>query len=154
MAASFSPQKQFSTMKTGAAEPETFEFCFPNLDTIICVENRPDEVVIHATRATFSEERKAYFIRELAAEGFIPVDYKWFGENSPFSGNPVVRWLVDCSWWKPSATAEAGTRRFMIRMLIGSALLWLLLMTGVILGSTRHDLNSATQPVTVNRTHG
>ena len=141
-------------MKTNTAEPETFEFCFPKLDTLVCVENRPDEVVIRATRATFSEERKAYFIRELAAEGFIPVDYKWFGERSTFSGNPVVRWLVDCSWWKLSSTAEASTRRFMIRMLAGGALLWLLLMTCVILGSTQHSLSSVAQPATVSINHG
>jgi len=141
-------------MKTHAAEPESFEFCFPKLDTLVCVENRPDEVVVHATRATFSEERKAYFIRELAAEGFIPIDYKWFGDCSTFSGNPVVRWLVDCSWWKPSSTAEAGTRRFMVRTLVGGALLWLLLMTCVIFGSMRHDLSSATQPITVSGNHG
>src|SRR5512141_94968 len=102
MAPTGSFQKQLPAMKTNTLEPETFEFCFSELDTLVCVENRSDEVLIHATRATFSEERKAYFIRELAAEGFIPVDYKWFSDRSSFSGNPVVRWLVDCSWWKPS----------------------------------------------------
>jgi len=141
-------------MKTNTIEPETFEFCFSELDTLVCVENRPDEVLIHATRATFSEERKAYFIRELAAEGFIPVDYKWFGERSSFSGNPVVQWLVDCSWWKPSPHAVASIRRFMIRTLVGAALLWLLLMTCVILGSTQHSLSSVAQPATVSINHG
>ena len=141
-------------MKTHATEPESFEFCYPKLDTLVCVENGPDEVVIRATRATFSEEQKAYFVRELAAEGFIPVDYKWFSERSSFSGLPVVRWLVDCSWWKPSSTAEASTRRFMTRMLVGGAVLWLLLMTSVILGSMQHDLSRVPQPVTVTRNHG
>ena len=141
-------------MKTHATEPESFEFCFPKLDTLVCVENGPDEVVIRATRATFSEEQKAYFVRELAAEGFIPVDYKWFSERSSFSGLPVVRWLVDCSWWTLSPNAVARTRRFMIRTLVGGALLWLLLMTCVIFGSMRHGLSSAAQPVTVSRNHG
>jgi hypothetical protein len=141
-------------MKTNTIEPETFEFCFPKLDTLVCVENRPDEVVIRATRATFSEERKAYFVRELAAEGFIPLDYKWLGEQSTFSCNPVVRWLVDCSWWTLSPNAVASTRRFMIRTLVGGALLWLLLMTCAISGSIRHDLSSSTQPITVSRNHG
>jgi hypothetical protein len=55
-----------------------FDFNFSRLDTLVMVEKRGDGIVIHATRDTFSPERKENFIRALAAEGFIPDDFRWF----------------------------------------------------------------------------
>jgi hypothetical protein len=84
-------------------------------------------VVIRATRNTFSDERKACFIRELAAEGFIPEEFHWLppaaGERSR-----SVRWLVDRSYFMPGPAFTAQTRRFMIRLLGAAALFWMLLM--------------------------
>jgi hypothetical protein len=55
-----------------------FDFNFSRLDTLVMVEKQGDGIVIHATRDTFSPERKENFIRALAAEGFIPDDFRWF----------------------------------------------------------------------------
>ncbi len=114
-------------MKTHALEPRSFEFYFSSLDTLVLVENLAEEIVIRASRNTFSEERKACFLRELAAEGFIPDDYQWLAPVGPetFQG---VRWLVDISCFKPDKALVAGTRRFMVRLLSSATLLWLLLM--------------------------
>jgi len=139
-------------MKTHVQAPQPFEFYFPKMDTLVCVENQPDGVVIRATRATFSEEHKDCFIRELAAEGFIPDACRW--TSSALSGNPVIHWLVDRSWCKLSPVATAGTRRFMVRLLAGSTLLWLLLMACVVLGSEQRDLSSAPHQTSLLAAHG
>jgi hypothetical protein len=114
-------------MKTHATEPPHFESYFARLDTLVLVEARDDAVVIRATRVTFSERRKEYFIRELAAEGFIPDACRWF---SPAGGAAAarVRGLVDFSWLKPDEALTAQTRRFVIRLLLSATLLWLLLL--------------------------
>jgi hypothetical protein len=105
----------------------SFEFYFDRLDTLVLVETRDETVVIRATRDTFSERRKEFFIRELAAEGFIPDECRWF---SPAGGEVAghVRWLVDFSWLQPDEALAAQTRRFMLRLLSSATLLWLLLL--------------------------
>ena len=57
---------------------QRYEFSFPDLDTLVQVEERAGAVLVRATRDTFSSARKEYFIRELAAEGFIPDEFQWF----------------------------------------------------------------------------
>jgi hypothetical protein len=123
-------------MKTHACEPRSFEFCFPDLDTLVLVEDLTGEIVIHASRNTFSEERKARFIRELAAEGFIPDHYQWLAPIGPETSYGV-RWLVDISCFKPDKALAAGTRRFMVRLLSSAALLWLLMIGFLILCQAR-----------------
>lgn len=108
-----------------------YEFSFPRLDTLVQVEERTDEVVIRATRNTFTERRKVCFIRELAAEGFISETYQWFSGFGDWSALPV-RWLVDYSWLKPDQHARARTNRFMIRLIVGAFLLWLGLMMAAV----------------------
>jgi hypothetical protein len=114
-------------MNPHALEPRSFEFYFSGLDTLVQVEDLAGKIVIRASRNTFSEERKARFIRELAAEGFIPDHYQWL---APAGREPAqgVRWLVDVSCFRPDKTLAAGTRRFMVRLLSSAALLWLLMM--------------------------
>src|SRR4051812_6475504 len=106
-----------------AGEPKCFEFCFPNLDTLVQVEELHGDVVIRATRPTFSEQRKLCFIRELAAEGFIPDECRWFPLAGPgsFKG---IRWLVDASWLTISPAVLAQTRSFVIRLLAGTGVVW------------------------------
>jgi uncharacterized protein (DUF2267 family) len=106
-------------MKTQTEESESFEFSFPDMDTLAAVESTEDEIVIHTSRDKLTEERKATFIRELASEGFIPERYLWCGR---------VRWLVDPSWWQPSPETKARTSRFMAKILVSGALLWFVLM--------------------------
>lgn len=114
-------------MNTHALEPRSFVFCFSSLDTLVLVENLAEEIVIRASRNTFSEERKACFIRELAAEGFIPDHHQWLAPAGPETSRGV-RWLVDISCFRPDKALAAGTRRFMVRLLSSAALLWLLMM--------------------------
>ena len=100
-----------------------FEFCFPHLDTLVLVEESEDEVVIRATRNTFSEQRKIRFIHELAAEGFISDSYQQVSSLESASWLRV-RWLKDASWLKLDAAQVARTRTIMVRLLLGSAVLW------------------------------
>ena len=142
-------------MKTHSIEPQSFEFHFHDLDTLVCVEHRQDdEVVIRATRNTFSEERKLCFIRELVAEGFVPDDCQWFYHGSGTSGHTAIRWFVDYSWCKLNPNATAETRRFVVRILVGGILLWLLLMAGLFLSSTQRGLSSDHHSFTMSKTHG
>jgi len=110
-------------MKTHTQFNRRFEFQFPDVDTRILVEDLEDEVVIRASRDTFSERRKQNFIRELAAEGFIADCFQWSCQG--------VRWLVDASCAKSTETIAARTNRFMIRLFVCSVLLWVCLMAGL-----------------------
>jgi hypothetical protein len=119
-------------MKTQLIDPNfrhrCYEFCFPNLDTLVLVEENDELVLVRATRNTFSERRKIFFIRELAAEGFVSDEYRYVETISPTNYLPV-RWLIDYSWLKPAAKALAArTRRIMVGMLGGATLLWLVMM--------------------------
>jgi hypothetical protein len=123
-------------MSTHALEPRSFEFYFPSLDTLVQVENLAGEIIIRASRNTFSEERKTCFLRELAVEGFIPDHYQWL---APAGREPAqgVRWLVDISCFRPDKALTAGTRRFMVRLLSSAALLWLMMMCFLFLHHAR-----------------
>ncbi|HUJ09808.1 MAG TPA: hypothetical protein VL171_07255 [Verrucomicrobiae bacterium] len=113
------------TMNTHAQCLQSYEFHFRDVDTHVLVENLEDGVVIHASHNTFSEGRKLSFIRELAAEGFIADCFQWSCRD--------VRWLVDASIARTGRDGSTRTNRFMIQLLIGSALLWLALMADAIL---------------------
>ena len=121
-------------MLSEAVIPARQEFYLPELDNLVLVENRDGAVVIRATRDNFSERRKAFFIRELAAEGHIPDRYEWFAESGAdeFLG---VQWIVDRSWLKLDAEMRRRTTRFMRRLLLATGGLWLVIMTLVLLSS-------------------
>jgi hypothetical protein len=121
-----------SAMKPASAAPRFFQFYFPTLDTLVQVEDRAGEVVVRTSRNTFSEDRKAYFLHELAAEGFIPDCFQWLAPSGWQSGSSV-RWLVDVSCFEPAPEALARTRRFMIRLLSSATLLWLLLLGAILI---------------------
>jgi hypothetical protein len=110
---------------TSAAQ--AYDFCFPNLDTLVRVESADGAVVIRASRDTFTEERKIRFVRELAAEGFIADDFRW-APMGPSPRGQGVRWIVDASLWKPDPMLIARTRRFMVRLMAGSLLAWLMMI--------------------------
>ena len=116
-------------MKSIPAESHVFEFCFIELDyTLVRVEERGGQVIIRATANTFSRERKRYFIRELAAEGFIPDDLGWspFADSESFA--PAIRWVVDCSWLRLDEGLIARHRRLVRRFILPVALSWLLIV--------------------------
>lgn len=114
-------------MNTPAIKTPCFEFYFRDLDTLVKVETPdPDTVIVRATRNTFSERRKVSFIRELAAEGFIPDGCQWYPLPA---GMPRIHWVIDVSWLRLSEAAKARSRRFMYSVLGGGFALWTALLT-------------------------
>jgi len=111
-------------MKTHTHPPPCHVFDFPRLDTVVVVEPFADGVVIRASRNTFTADRKACFIRELAAEGFIGEEYG----SAWFSASGAVRWIVDAAGFMPDAAHLAATRRLMLRLIFSAASLWASLM--------------------------
>jgi hypothetical protein len=123
-------------MQTHAAPPCCYDFYFPDVDTLLRVETSSAGTLIRASHNTFGEQRKHRFIHELVAEGFIPDDCEWF----PLAGaasSRGVRWLVDISWLKIDPEMTARTRRIMVRLIAGAALLWLVMMTVLFLHAAR-----------------
>ena len=114
-------------MNPTLTKPVCYEFCFPEKDTLVRVEVTGERVTVRATRDTFTEQRKASFVRALAAEGFIAESYRWFSRVGPESYFGV-RWVVDYSWLVIPACVLATARRFMLRLFAGSGMLWLALM--------------------------
>ena len=123
-------------MNTSPAETHHYYFAFPTLDTVLQVDENDGNVTVRASRDTFSEGRKLRFIRELAAEGFIPDRFRWPGATSTRAADGVF-WEVDGSCFRPDATHTAQTRRFMVRLLGATALFWLALMGLLLLHGAR-----------------
>lgn len=114
-------------MKSTPTDFQRYQFTFPQHDTELQVEVRDDDVVIRATRDTFTEERKASFIHELASEGFIPDDYMWY---SPYGGRKTGRtilWKID-PFWPGEAAPESHRRLVYVQALSYSALILALFM--------------------------
>jgi len=123
-------------VQTNVVPPRCYEFYFPDVDTLVQVESSPEEVIIRASRNTFTEQRKRSFIHTLVAEGFIPEHYEWFSlAGSGLSRG--ARWLVDVSWLQTNPAARVSARRFMLRLITGAALLWLGLMAALLLHALR-----------------
>ncbi len=120
-----------TTMKTHLHEVRRFEFFFPRLDTQILVEELAGHVIIRATRNSFSESRQLAFIRELAAEGFIPDEYRWL-PRTQWDAHPGVRWRIDCTWLKLHPAQRTRSRRLMLSLIVGSMVTWFSLM-GILL---------------------
>jgi hypothetical protein len=114
-------------MRTQQVHTNEFEFYFPEVDTLVLVEDLGEGVVIRAALDTFSEPRKVCFIHELAAEGFISDDYKWFSSFAS-SSSFRIRWVIDKSWIKQNRLLAKRTNRLMLRLTAGAALLWMGIM--------------------------
>lgn len=108
-------------MQTIPSEP--IQFSTNNPANVIAVENHGESVTIRAAWSNFSERRKAFLIRELAAEGYISDRYERFTEEDPVAG---VTWITDRSLIIIGPEATSRTRRFMQRLIAGSCLLLLL----------------------------
>lgn len=118
-------------MNTPALKSRCFEFYFRDVDTHVQVEMPdPETILVRASRNSFSESRKARFIRHLAAEGFIPDGCQWYPLPS---GLPQIRWVMDVSWIKLSDSARARTRRVMLTLLGGGVVVWTALLSGILL---------------------
>jgi len=99
-----------------------FEFHFPNLDNDLLLEVCDEDVTIRAARDNFSDRRKDFFVRELAAEGYVADDC--ISES--------VDWVIDSSWLAAGPRQRRRADRFMRRLFLGSALLWVSLMASVL----------------------
>ncbi len=118
-------------MNSPALNTRCFEFYFRDVDTYLQVENTdPEAVVVRATRNTFSERRKISFIRQLAAEGFIPDGCQWYPLPA---GMPRIRWVIDVSWLRMSESAKSRSRRLVVSLVGGGVLLWTALLSGLLL---------------------
>jgi hypothetical protein len=138
-------------MKSLEEEPRCFEFAFPRMDTLLRVEESDGNVIIRASRDSFSTRRKISFIRELVAEGFIPDDYKWHLLADPDSPSRGVQWRVDHSWLRLDEAAMARTRRSMMKLLASAILLLVAEMTlasaGFLDGAAQRTVNAASAEV-------
>ncbi len=105
-----------------------FQFYFPDLDNIILVECHEDEsVTIRASKNNVPVERKIFFIRKLAAEGFIPDNFQWFS-GSPDGSNGIL-WIKDYSWLKNNNQAlKQKSGRFVKGALVAACVLWMVMM--------------------------
>jgi hypothetical protein len=97
-------------MRTEIALPKKFEIYLSDLDNHVLIENGPSGVVISATRDNISDSRKAFFIRHLAAEGFIPERYEWFCE-------PVEDGFLGVQWVAISPSKEINAEIHVLRKL-------------------------------------
>ncbi len=131
-------------VNTNRTAPCHFEFCFPRMDTLLLVEVEGRDVTIRATRDTFTERQKDFFVRELAAEGFIPEEAQWFRAEGPNSWQQGVQWLVDFSWLEIDQAVVARTRRWM-QSVIALAFVSSVLLVG--LAATGHLGNSLPEPL-------
>ena len=135
-------------MRVQQETPTEFEFYIRDLDNLVLVENSPEGVVIRAARNNFSERRKSFFIRQLAAEGYIPDIYQWFSD--PADNAHGLTWVVDYSWLRIPEVVVRRARRFMIRSLVGSVILFvvamrLVFMYGTAPSSPQATLNAGTR---------
>ena len=101
----------------------SFELSTHNPSNLVVVEQHGDSVVVRAAHDNFSERRKAFLIRQLAAEGYIPDRYESFTEDAPVSG---LIWVLDRSLLIIGPEATRRTRRFMWRLIAAGCLLLVL----------------------------
>jgi hypothetical protein len=121
-----------------------FQFYFPDLDNIILVESGEDETVtVRASKDNVSQPRKIFFIRKLAAEGFISDEYQWFSGSTDGSGG--VRWIKDYSWLKSHQPSRKPTNRLMGRLLVAAFVLWVAMLRVLIVS---HDSVARLTPKT------
>jgi hypothetical protein len=103
--------------------PASFQFSTNNPQNLIVVEHQDDEVLFRAAYDNFSPRRKAFLIRQLAAEGYIPDCFEDFTELTAGAG---LVWVIDRSLLNVAPEARQRCSRFMRRLMVGSGLLLLL----------------------------
>ena len=121
-------------MKAAPPDFRRFEFHFPKVDMRVRVEVADGRVTVRASRNAFDERRKDSFIRELAAEGFIPESNRW----KSLTGGRGVRWIIDRSWMGSEEPTPEVRRRSALRLFSGAALATALLMSLLFSGNLGH----------------
>lgn len=115
-------------MHAEAVIPRRVEFRLSKPDNQFRIENLRNGVCIHAARDNLSAQEKLFFVRYLAAEGYIPERYQWFSDlkAGSYSG---LEWTVDASWNTSTTRAQHKALRQIARVLWCAALLWFALMS-------------------------
>ena len=108
-------------LRAGSRAP--IEFSTHNPENIIVIEHHGGRVLFRAAHDNFSERRKAFLIRQLAAEGYIPDQYERLTEHE---WAPDLLWVVDHSLIRMGPDATRRVSRFMQRLIMGGCLLWCL----------------------------
>lgn len=112
-------------------DEQAYQFYIAQIDTHVLVENHEDGVVIRATTNHFSERRKSFFIRHLAAEGYIPCRFQWL-VGMGLDGLTGLKWMVDNSWLRVNPEMTRRTSRIMRRTLIGAGTVWLAIIISLV----------------------
>jgi hypothetical protein len=122
-------------MRNHVVVSERIELCNARPENRLLIENHSASVIIRAAQDNFSPREKAFFIRYLAAEGYIPQSYEWFAdsETAHFSG---LTWVVDPSWIKKPAPQGTALHQI-LRLVLYALVFWLALMTLAFLQSPR-----------------
>jgi hypothetical protein len=115
-------------VKSKSKQIRQFDFSFPRKDMQLRVEVDGDEVTVRASRNGFSEQRKSAFIRELAAEGFIPDAHRWYFAHDGDGFGRGVRWIIDRSILETEEEVRARSRRFTLGLFSGTLAATALLM--------------------------
>ncbi len=110
-------------MRARVGIDSVYEISTRNPANLVVVESLGRTVLIRAAHNNFSERRKAFLIRQLAAEGYIPDCYEMFTEEAPVAG---LTWVIDRSLVAMGPAATKRTRRFMHRLIAVSCVALLL----------------------------
>jgi hypothetical protein len=103
-------------MKTRSVVYSQFEITTLNPTNLIAIESSGGNVLVRAAKNNFSGRRKAFLIRQLAAEGYIPDRFQTFTEDEPVAG---LTWVLDRSLLEVGREATLRTGKFMRRMIAG-----------------------------------
>lgn len=108
-------------MSLSTEYPSKSEFYTRGPDNLLLVEIDDGAVTVRAARDNFSERRKMFFIRELAAEGFIPDKFLYFtNAEEPFLLG--LSWIIDLSWLSiPQEILRISSWRFQALYFTGLA---------------------------------
>jgi len=106
--------------------PKRTEFHVREPENLIIVENRGDSVFIRASEDNFSTRRKLFFIRHLAAEGYIPSRFERIA-FAEVEDSPDLVWRVVDATGRKRRTRSRVSDRLMFRLFALSLLLWLVL---------------------------
>jgi hypothetical protein len=102
--------------------PFSVQFSTHNPPNLIIIESHRNQVVFRAAQDNFSERRKAFLIRQLAAEGYIPDEFEEYTEHTR---NSNLIWVIDRSLLYIGPEASRRCSRFMQRLVVGGCVLWL-----------------------------
>ncbi len=113
-------------MRTTRLIPAPIQFSTHNPENIIVIENHREGVTMRAAYDNFSMRRKAFLVRQLAAEGYIADRYEACTEDTwPRS----LDWMIDRSLLVMGPQARRRSRRAMQRLILGACALWIAEMT-------------------------